>query len=224
MTAAPLSLPPSIAIAWFKAPSIEFWSLPQCVQRLWEWLRQVKHRGETRFKVKDWELAEKLGIGRSCVQKALRWAEQLGLIKRYKVYGPRNHGRVIEIIINLAAPKPKQKATAKAKASRQASSQVPNVGEIQPATPEQQAAALAAITAAAPESEYVPTPEEEAATKSFWEGIKAKAAACKIPCGRNRPRISEEEMERRREASKAKWEGHTFIKDEPGSPASPSGP
>lgn len=194
MTAAALSAPP-VAATWFKATT-EFWRLPQCVQRLWEWVKHVKHRGATRFKIKDWQLAEEMGVGRACVQKALRWAERLGLIRRYRVYG-RDHGRVIEIVFNLVGPKPKAKPATKAQARAKG-------GNAQPATPEEQAAAKAAVDAAAAESDYVPTPEEEEATKAWLEQVRAKAAAAKIPCGRERPRISEEELERRRAASRAR--------------------
>jgi hypothetical protein len=106
-----------IAFPWFKAPAIAFWSLPQCVQRLWEYLKNITHGGATTFKMRDWELAQALGVGRRCVQKALRLAEQLGLIRRYREYG-HDGGRVIEIILNLAAPKPRAKPKPKVKAPK----------------------------------------------------------------------------------------------------------
>jgi hypothetical protein len=108
MAPCPLTIP--VAIPWFKAPSIQFWSLPQSVQRLWEYLKNISHGGANRFKIKDWELAEALDVGTRCVQKALKLAEALGLIRRYREYG-RQGGRVIEIIIDLAGPKPKPRPT-----------------------------------------------------------------------------------------------------------------
>lgn len=127
MATTPLAIP--IAIPWFKAPSIEFWRLPQAVQRLWEYLKNITHGGATRFKMKNWELAQALGVGTRCVQKALKLAEALGLIRRYREYG-HDGGRVIEIIIDLAKPKPKPRPRAKDPKPNQA-------------TPEQIAAAKA---------------------------------------------------------------------------------
>jgi hypothetical protein len=115
MDATPLDIP--IAFPWFKAPAIAFWSLPQCVQRLWEYLKNITHGGATKFKMRDWELAQALGVGRRCVQKALRLAEQLGLIRRYRAYG-HDGGRVIEIVLNLAKPKPRAKPKPSAKAPK----------------------------------------------------------------------------------------------------------
>ena len=119
-----------IPIPWFKAPSLQFWRLPQAVQRLWEYLKNIVHGGATRFKIKDWELAQALGVGSRCVQKALNLAEALGYIRRYREYG-HGGGRVIEIILDLARPKPKAKPRPMAKAPKPA------------ATPEQVAAAKA---------------------------------------------------------------------------------
>ena len=119
-----------IPIPWFKAPSLQFWRIPQAVQRLWEYLKNIVHGGATRFKIKDWELAQALGVGSRCVQKALNLAEALGYIRRYREYG-HGGGRVIEIILDLARPKPKAKPRPMAKAPKPA------------ATPEQVAAAKA---------------------------------------------------------------------------------
>ena len=105
----------SLYIPMVQGAMIAFWSLPQCVQRLWEYLKNITHGGANKFKMRDWELAEALGVGRRCVQKALRLAEQHGLIRRYRDYG-HDGGRVIEITIDLAAPKPKAKPRPKAKA------------------------------------------------------------------------------------------------------------
>ena len=113
MAPCPIVIP--IPIPWFKAPSVQFWKFPQSVQRLWEFLKNISHGGATRFKMKDWELAQALGVGTRCVQKALKLAEFLGLIRRYREYG-RDGGRVIEIIIDLAKPKPKAKPKPRAKA------------------------------------------------------------------------------------------------------------
>jgi hypothetical protein len=129
MAATPLTIP--ISIPWFKAPSVQFWKYPQAVQRLWEYLKNISHGGATRFKMKDWELAEALDVGTRCVQKALKLAEILGLIRRYREYG-RNGGRVIEIIIDLAKPKPKATPRPRAKDPKPT-----------PPTPEQIAAAKA---------------------------------------------------------------------------------
>ena len=106
-----------IPIPWFKAPSIQFWRLPQAVQRLWEYLKNIVHGGATRFKIKDWELAQALGVGSRCVQKALNLAEALGYIRRYREYG-HGGGRVIEIILDLARPKPRAKPRPMAKAPK----------------------------------------------------------------------------------------------------------
>jgi hypothetical protein len=129
MAATPIVLP--LSIPWFKAPSIEFWRFPQAVQRLWEYLKNITHGGAHRFKIKDWELAIALGVGTRCVQKALKLAEALGLIRRYREYG-HDGGRVIEIIIDLAAPKPRAKPKPRDKGPKPAQ-----------ATPEQIAAAKA---------------------------------------------------------------------------------
>jgi hypothetical protein len=129
MATSPLVIP--IAIPWFKAPSIEFWRLPRAVRRLWEYLKNISHGGANKFKMKDWELAIVLDVGIRCVQKALKLAEDLGLIRRYREYG-RDGGRVIEIIIDLAKPKPRAKPRTRAKAP-----------EPPQATPEQIAAAKA---------------------------------------------------------------------------------
>jgi hypothetical protein len=148
----PIAIP--FAFPWFKAPSIAFWSLPQCVQRLWEYLKNITHGGATTFKMRDWELAEALGVGRRCVQKALRLAELHGLIRRYRDYG-HNGGRVIEIMINLAAPKPRAKPRPKAK--------VPTATQ---SSPEQIAAAKAQDEAQAQQAQA-----REAKLRTAWEQL-----------------------------------------------------
>ena len=60
MAGNPIVIP--ITIPWFKAPSLQFWRIPQAVQRLWEYLKNIAHGGATRFKMKDWELAQVLGV------------------------------------------------------------------------------------------------------------------------------------------------------------------
>jgi hypothetical protein len=127
-------------IPWFKAPAIGFWSWPQCVQRLWEYLKNLTHGGATKFKMRDWELAQALGVGRRCVQKALHLAQKLGLIDRYRDYG-HNGGRVIEILINLAAPKPRG---ARPRLKPRDKARTPKAAQT---TPEQIAAEKAAATA-----------------------------------------------------------------------------
>ena len=156
MATTPLVIP--IAIPWFKAPSIEFWSLPQAVQRLWEFLKNITHGGANKFKMKDWELALALNVGTRCVQKALKLAEALGLIRRYREYG-HHGGRVIEIIIDLAKPKskPKPRPTAKEPKPTQA-------------TPEQTAAAKAQERA----KEQVQAQQDqdrEARLRAAWEQL-----------------------------------------------------
>jgi hypothetical protein len=148
----PLAIP--FAIPWFKAPCIAFWSLPQCVQRLWEYLKNLTHGGATKFKMRDWELAEALDVGRRCVQKALRLAELHGLIRRYREYG-HNGGRVIEIMINLAAPKTRAKSRPRAKATK----------DTQP-TPEQTAAAKAQA-----EAQDQNAQAREAKLRAAWEQL-----------------------------------------------------
>ena len=242
MSSLPCMAAAPIAFTWFKAPSIGFWSLPQCVQRLWEFLKDIRHRVATIFRLKDWELAEKLGIGRSCVQKALRWAERLGLIERYRRYG-RDHGRVIEIVMNLAVPKPREAPagkSGKAKTRAKGDGQIPNVGHIDDATPQQQAAALAAISAAADLEtgleQAVPTEEEEAQQQSFWAELRAKAAELGVSSGRYKRVGSggfgawakgkseaevQAELERRRAAARAKAGSNPA---DPGLPPAPSAP
>ena len=156
MATAPLVIP--IAIPWFKAPSVQFWSYPQAVQRLWEFLKNISHGGATRFKIKDWELAIALDVGIRCVQKALKLAEALGLIRRYREYG-RNGGRVIEIIIELAKPKPRAKPRPRAKAP-----------EPPQATPEQIAAAKAQEQAKE-QAQAQQDQAREARLRAAWEQL-----------------------------------------------------
>ena len=170
MGPAPLNIP--IAFPWFKAPCIGFWGLPQCVQRLWEYLKNITHGGATKFKMRDWELAEALGVGRRCVQKALRLAEKLGLIRRYREYG-HDGGRVIEIMINLATPKPKAKPRPKAKAPT-----------VPLSTPEQTAAAKAKAKAQDEAQDQLDQAREaklrdawDQLTESEREAIRAKVKA-----------------------------------------------
>ena len=151
----PIVIP--IPIPWFKAPSIQFWSFPQCVQRLWEYFRNIIHGGATKFKMCDWELAEALGVGVRCVQKALKLAEDLGLIRRYREYG-HDGGRVIEIMIDLAKPKPRAKPTPRAKASK----------EPQP-TPEQAAAKADAQARATTQAQDEQA--REARLRDAWEQL-----------------------------------------------------
>ena len=104
-----------IKFAWFKAPDLEFWKWSRAAQRLWAWLKSTNHGNQTQFRFTDSELAKELGIGRRYVQYALQWLEEHGIIRRFKVYGPRNvAGRVIEIVIELAGKNPPAKPSPKA--------------------------------------------------------------------------------------------------------------
>jgi hypothetical protein len=107
MTVSALNMP-RVEQVWFKG-LFGNWRFPQCVQRFWEWLKLPEHNGMTRIKIKDWELGMELGIGRSCVQKTLAFAEELGLIGRTREYGPEG-GRVIVILPKLKGPRPKPPA------------------------------------------------------------------------------------------------------------------
>jgi DNA-binding Lrp family transcriptional regulator len=101
-------------IAWMKAPDIQFWGWTQAAQRLWLWLKKPTHGDQTRFRFTDRQLAKELGVGRRCVQYALEWLEEQGIIRRFKVYGPRDvAGRVIEIVIDLCGREPSAKTTPK---------------------------------------------------------------------------------------------------------------
>jgi DNA-binding Lrp family transcriptional regulator len=97
-------------VAWMKAPDLEFEEWTKAAQRLWLWFKKPIHGDQTRFRFTDRELAEVLGVGRRCVQYALEWLEEHHLIRRFKVYGPRDvAGRVIEIVIDLCGKEPTAK-------------------------------------------------------------------------------------------------------------------
>jgi DNA-binding Lrp family transcriptional regulator len=109
MSATPFGL--GIKFAWFKAPDLEFWEWTKAAQRLWAWFKRTTHGDQTQFRFTDQELAKELGIGRRCVQYALQWLEEQGIIRRFKIYGPRDKaGRVIEITIELAGKSNEPKA------------------------------------------------------------------------------------------------------------------
>jgi DNA-binding Lrp family transcriptional regulator len=102
-------------IAWMKTPALEFEEWTKAAQRLWLWLKKPTHGDQTRFRFTDRELAKELGVGRRCVQYALEWLEEQGIIRRFKVYGPRDvAGRVIEIVVDLCGRDPTPKPTPKA--------------------------------------------------------------------------------------------------------------
>jgi hypothetical protein len=80
--------------------------------------------------------------GRRCWQKGLKQLELRGVIRRDRQHG----GRVITILIVHPGPTPKAAPRPKAAGKGQAAtSRTPNVGPIQDATPEQQAAAAATL-------------------------------------------------------------------------------
>lgn len=118
MGLAPLTIP-GIKIQWFKAPCLDYHTWSQAAQRLWEFLLDLKQGGRMRFDYRDWELAQLMGVGRRCVQKALWYLEHVvGVIRRFRRWG-HDGRRIIEIEINLAgraakaAPAPAMPSTAK---------------------------------------------------------------------------------------------------------------
>jgi hypothetical protein len=179
MSALSLSAP-QIGLPWFKGVfGMVDW--PKAARRLWEWLKLPGHAGATQFKIHDWELAQALGVGRRCIQKALKRLQDLGMINRFRLYGP-DGGRVIEIVIPLAGPKPKVSSKAKATSKKTASQSHPIPAT--PLAPEQRAAAARAAEAAAQQPPPIPPeelPEIEAQTlewlKRGREANQRKAAA-----------------------------------------------
>ena len=101
-------------IPWFKAPCLQLWPYPQAVHATpgVPQEHRPRRRADSLQNERFGELAQALGVGTRCVQKALNLAEALGYIRRYREYG-HGGGRVIEIILDLARPKAKAKAKAK---------------------------------------------------------------------------------------------------------------
>lgn len=193
MSLASSAAPTTAAIPWFKAPFLGYHRWARAAQRVWEWLLRPSHGGRRQFKIRDWELARALGVGRRCIQFALYYLEHVaGVIRRWRTYGP-DGGRVVEVVIALAGPgekaggKPAENPGPGSAERKRAP--VPNVPPIQDATPEQLAAAAAAVEAAqAGAGLPEPTAEETAAAESWFRGFldrsrahTAKRAASRTP-------------------------------------------
>lgn len=111
---------PDVAKELFAKVPKWFWKLGQAGQQLFTslWFEMGMRPGKMRLT--DWQIAAMCGRGLRWAQKAIRQlldavvdGEPCPLIDRYRVYGRRNEsGRVIEIIIDFAAPEPKPKAPA----------------------------------------------------------------------------------------------------------------
>lgn len=204
LAAAPAAAPSGSAgsIPWFKAPMLGFSSWARAAQRVWEWLLRPSHGGARQFRVRDWELARALGVGRRCVQCALYYLEHVaGVIRRWRTYG-HDGGRVVEITIELAGPAPRAAQPA-ATSSPRKRAPVPNVPPIRPATPEQVAAAAAQAGAELPE----PTAEESAAAESWFRGFLDRARAHKARQAQARQpglKRTQEELEAQLETLRAR--------------------
>lgn len=163
----------SAAVPWFKAPYLGFHGWARAARRVWEWLLRPSHGGARQFRVRDWELAKALGVGRRCVQAALFFLEHVvGVIRRWRSYG-HGGGRVIEITVDLAGPSERSPASAATTAAASASSPrkrapVPNVPAIPETTPEQLAAAAAAQ---AGQELPEPTAEEAESARAWFRGF-----------------------------------------------------
>jgi hypothetical protein len=147
-----------IKYAWMKTPDLEFHMWAQAAQRLWLWLKTPTHGDQTQFRFTDRQLAKILGVGRRCIQYALQWLEEHGIIRRWFQYGARDvAGRVIEITIELATKEPATKKPARpAPAAKGAPAPPPVIKK--------------------PEPEPEPTPEEIAATQAILDEIRKNAA------------------------------------------------
>jgi hypothetical protein len=181
MILSPKVVAPPVAQPWFKGVVGSFkWS--QAAQRLWEWLKDVRHNGQVRFFKKDWELAAILNVGRRCIQAGLWFLEHVAkVIRRWKQYG-HNGGRVIEIVINLATAKDAPTATAgkaeKAKPGK-SSPAAPPASQPESVAPPASAADDAELTAEAA--------EVFAASKARREAEAAAQAARKARKSTPRP-------------------------------------
>lgn len=148
--------------------------LPREEQRaadlVWKTIVEFLPRGKTQFTIMDKALRRSRWLrafSLRFVQKGLKALEAIGAIERRRRHGLR------EIIVlerlRGRARRPAEPAKGKTKAA-----QVPNVGTIPMATPEQQAAALAAVEAASETPSLEMTADEEAAALAAVEAAKAR--------------------------------------------------
>jgi hypothetical protein len=226
MSAAALpSIMPQIGLPWFKGVFGSY-EWPKAARRLWEWLRSPEHHGADQIKIKDKHLARILGVGRRCIQAGLWYLEHVAkVIVRWHQHATsdRDGGRVIEIIIKQAGPKPKAQKPARIQAKTTATpAQIPNVGPIPKATPDQQAAAAAAIAAAAQVEDDEPTPEQQAALDAWLEQFRRKNLEARNAARPVAKRLTPEQVEAQLEQIKARRLGEP--EPPPGAPQAPSGP
>jgi hypothetical protein len=205
--------------------------------------------GESEIKYRDFELAKLAGKGIRWVQKGL-WQllhqlkakdgdkeVEIPIIDRFHHYGRKEDSyRVIKII----APEmlPQEKTEPAPNPSKKPRKPRRPVNATSPLTPEEEKLhaenmARAAAEAQQPESgdEAQPAADVDVAAtlRAIVEASKKeqeveKGAAPKPQTGPNRPRISAEEMERRRAAARARTAGMTMGPDGKWLPADPPGP
>jgi hypothetical protein len=149
----------------------------------WHALLDILRRGmtETDERVTDRVLAQHMGRSRRFVQKGLKALQDLGMIQRRRRYGRR-----VIVVLERLRGRSRPPARSDAKPAGGKTSQVPNVGIIPAATPEQVAAAraqIAAVQAGLPE----PTLEEIAEAERVLEESRRRRQANQR--ARLRPRL-----------------------------------
>jgi DNA-binding Lrp family transcriptional regulator len=161
---------------------------PWAARRMWKILQRMSRKlKSTRFTVTDWMLAEMCGWGLRWVQKALKLLQDMGVITRYYVYGRIGEaGRVVEIVINLAAKAEPKRAAKAEPASRQpaATSPVastplaePDPQDDEPASPETIANVRAIIDATKADAARRRREEDEAKLRQAKEAARLRGEA-----------------------------------------------
>lgn len=152
----------------------------------WHAILDILRRGmtETDERVTDRVLAQHMGRSRRFVQKGLKALQDLGMIRRRRQNG-RRCIIVLERLRGRDKPRPKAKADATPPPAR--ASSIPNVGVIPPTTPEQLAAAQAAIAANQAGDDRELTADEQAQVDRFMEGARRRRQAAQR--AKDRPRV-----------------------------------
>jgi hypothetical protein len=143
----------------------------------WHALLDILRRGttETDERVTDRVLAQHMGRSRRFVQKGLKALQDLGMIRRH-----RQHGRRIIVVLERLRGRTRPLPRADARPAGGKTSQVPNVGIVPAATPEQVMTAQARIAAASAEPPE-PTPEEVAEAERILEESRRRRQAAQRP-------------------------------------------
>lgn len=160
--------------AWFR--DIDPWNMwKRCARVVWNYLMRHMKPGQTTILVRDWEIARWCGYTLRWVRKALKALCDLGVIRRFRIYGTiREAGRVIEILIAPAgwfdqeerSERKARKGKSPGKGTPVNSSYVPS----RPTTPEELEASRPR-TKEEQQALDARNAEERARAKGIWESL-----------------------------------------------------